>query len=443
MDKEMILQLITQKDFTSLKMRLHEMNPVDLAVVLEALEDAQLLIVFKMLSKETAAITFSYMNSDMKRFLIEGLTDQELKEVLDEMFLDDTVDIIEEMPANVVKRILENTDEATRNSINTLLNYPKDSAGSIMTIEYIHLKKDMCVSEAIKRIRSEAIDKETIYTCYVTENRKLIGLVSVKDLLMSKDEDLIQDIMETQVIWTYTYEDRENVAKMFSKYDLLAIPVVDTEQCLVGIVTVDDAMDVIEKETTEDMSRMAAMSPSDESYFKMSVFKHAQNRIVWLLVLMLSATITGNIITQYEGAISTIPLLVAFIPMLMDTGGNCGSQSSTLIIRGLVLEEIKFKDWFKVIFKEFRISLIVSTALAIVNGLRILLMYHDVTLAIVVACSLICTVIMAKVIGCILPLVAKKCRLDPAIMAAPLITTIVDTFSILVYFNIATLFFNL
>lgn len=443
MDKEMILELITQKDFTSLKMRLHEMNPVDLAVVLEALEDAQLLIVFKMLSKETAAITFSYMNSDMKRFLIEGLTDQELKEVLDEMFLDDTVDIIEEMPANVVKRILENTDEATRNSINTLLNYPKDSAGSIMTIEYIHLKKDMCVSEAIKRIRSEAIDKETIYTCYVTENRKLIGLVSVKDLLMSKDEDLIQDIMETQVIWTYTYEDRENVAKMFSKYDLLAIPVVDTEQCLVGIVTVDDAMDVIEKETTEDMSRMAAMSPSDESYFKMSVFKHAQNRIVWLLVLMLSATITGNIITQYEGAISTIPLLVAFIPMLMDTGGNCGSQSSTLIIRGLVLEEIKFKDWFKVIFKEFRISLIVSTALAIVNGLRILLMYHDVTLAIVVACSLICTVIMAKVIGCILPLVAKKCRLDPAIMAAPLITTIVDTFSILVYFNIATLFFNL
>lgn len=443
MDKEMILELITQKDFTSLKMRLHEMNPVDLAVVLEALEDAQLLIVFKMLSKETAAITFSYMNSDMKRFLIEGLTDQELKEVLDEMFLDDTVDIIEEMPANVVKRILENTDEATRNSINTLLNYPKDSAGSIMTIEYIHLKKDMCVSEAIKHIRSEAIDKETIYTCYITENRKLIGLVSVKDLLMSKDEDLIQDIMETQVIWTYTYEDRENVAKMFSKYDLLAIPVVDTEQCLVGIVTVDDAMDVIEKETTEDMSRMAAMSPSDESYFKMSVFKHAQNRIVWLLVLMLSATITGNIITQYEGAISTIPLLVAFIPMLMDTGGNCGSQSSTLIIRGLVLEEIKFKDWFKVIFKEFRISLIVSTALAIVNGLRILLMYHDVTLAIVVACSLICTVIMAKVIGCILPLVAKKCRLDPAIMAAPLITTIVDTFSILVYFNIATLFFNL
>lgn len=443
MNKEVILELINQKDFSTLKAKLYEINPVDLAALLEELEERQLLIVFRVLNKEEAAVTFSYMNSSMKKLLIEGLTDKELKEVMDEMFLDDTVDIIEEMPANVVKRILKNTDEETRNSINNMLNYPKDSAGSIMTIEYIHLKKDMCVSEAIERIRTEGIDKETIYTCYVTENRKLIGLVSIKDLLMAKDENKVGDIMETHVIWAYTHEDRENVGKMFVKYDLLAIPVVDTEQCLVGIVTVDDAMDVIEKETTEDMTKMAAMSPSEESYFKMSVFKHAKNRILWLLILMLSATITGNIITQYEGAFSTIPLLVAFIPMLMDTGGNCGSQSSTLIIRGLVLDEIKFKDFFKVIFKEFRISLIVSVILAIVNGLRIFLMYHDFTLAVVVGCSLVCTVIMAKVIGCILPLIAKKCKLDPAIMAAPLITTIVDTFSILVYFNIATLFFKL
>nr|WP_330400959.1 magnesium transporter [Sporanaerobium hydrogeniformans] len=396
MNKEIILQLIKQRNFSILKNQLHQINPVDLAALLEELEERQLLIVFRLLNKETAAVTFSYMSGLMKKLLIEGLTDEELKEVMDEMFLDDTVDIIEEMPANVVKRILKNTDEETRNSINSILNYPKDSAGSLMTIEYIHLKKDMSVSEAIERIRTEAINKETIYTCYVTENRKLIGLVSVKDLLMSKDEERVEDIMETHVIWTYTHEDRENVAKLFVKYDFLALPVVDTEQCLVGIVTVDDAMDVIEKETTEDMTKMAAMSPSEESYFKMSIFKHAKNRIVWLLVLMLSATITGNIITQYEGAFSTIPLLVAFIPMLMDTGGNCGSQSSTLIIRGLVLEEIRFKDFFKVVFKEFRISLIVSIVLAIVNSLRIFLMYQDLTLAIVVGCSLVCTIVMAK-----------------------------------------------
>ena len=296
MNKEIILQLINQKDFSTLKKQLHQINPVDLAALLEELEERQLLVIFRLLNKEEAAVTFSYMNSSIRKQLIEGLTDKELKEVMDEMFLDDTVDIIEEMPANVVKRILENTDEATRKSINTILNYPKDSAGGMMTIEYIHLKKDMCVSEAIDRIRTEGIDKETIYTCYVTENRKLIGLVSVKDLLMSKDQDKVGDIMETHVIWTYTHEDRENVAKMFGKYDLLAIPVVDTEQCLVGIVTVDDAMDVIEEETTEDMTKMAAMSPSEESYFKTSVIKHAKNRILWLLVLMLSATITGTIL---------------------------------------------------------------------------------------------------------------------------------------------------
>ena len=312
-----------------------------------------------------------------------------------------------------------------------------------MTIEYVNLKKDMTVKEAITHIRKEGIDKETIYTCYVTENRKLIGFITVKDLLMANDEAKVVDIMETDVIYTYTHDDKEDVARMFGKYDFMAIPVVDYEKCLVGIVTVDDAMDVMEDEATEDMEKMAAMSPSEDSYFETSVFDHAKHRILWLLLLMLSATITGTIITRYEDAFSAIPLLVAFIPMLMDTGGNCGSQSSTLIIRGLALEEINFKDFFKVIFKEFRIALIVSVVLAVVNGIRILLMYKNLVLALVVGCSLVCTIIIAKVVGCILPLIAKKCKLDPAIMAAPLITTIVDTFSVLVYFNIATMFFKL
>lgn len=443
MNKQIILDLISKKDFIRLKEQLKGMNPVDVASLLETLEERELLIAFRVLNKEEAAETFTYSSMPMKQMLIDGFSDKELKAVLEEMFLDDTVDIIEEMPANVVKRILRNTDEETRKSINEILNYPKDSAGSMMTTEYVHLKKDMCVEEAIECIRLEAIDKETIYTCYVTENRKLIGFVTVKDLLMSKNETKVEDIMKHHVIWAYTHEDREEVAKMFSKYDFLAIPVVDTEQCLVGIVTFDDAMDVIEEETTEDITKMAAINPSDESYFETSVLDHAKNRIVWLLVLMLSATLTGTIITNYEHTFETIPLLVAFIPMLMDTGGNCGSQSSTLIIRGIALDEIKFQDIFRVIFKEFRISLLVSVTLAIINGIRIYLMYNNLVLAIVIGYSLICTVVIAKVIGCMLPLIAKKFKLDPAIMAAPLITTIVDTCSIFIYFKIATLFFKL
>nr|WP_302596728.1 magnesium transporter [uncultured Cellulosilyticum sp.] len=443
MNRERILELLAGKNFAALKEALAHANSVDLAVLLEEVEEKELLLVFRLLGKEEAAETFSYMSSNLQQMIIQGFTDNELKEVLDELFLDDTVDIIEEMPANVVKRILKNTDEMTRNMINVMLNYPKDSAGSIMTIEYVNLKKDMTVKEAITHIRKEGIDKETIYTCYVTENRKLIGFITVKDLLMANDEAKVVDIMETDVIYTYTHDDKEDVARMFGKYDFMAIPVVDYEKCLVGIVTVDDAMDVMEDEATEDMEKMAAMSPSEDSYFETSVFDHAKHRILWLLLLMLSATITGTIITRYEDAFSAIPLLVAFIPMLMDTGGNCGSQSSTLIIRGLALEEINFKDFFKVIFKEFRIALIVSVVLAVVNGIRILLMYKNLVLALVVGCSLVCTIIIAKVVGCILPLIAKKCKLDPAIMAAPLITTIVDTFSVLVYFNIATMFFKL
>lgn len=438
MENNKILTLFQEKNFIDLKSHLEYVNEPDLVAMLEDLTEKELLLIFRLLSKEKAAYTFTYMDSTTQELLINAFTDNELRDVMNELFLDDAVDLIEEMPANVVKRILVNTDEETRKMINQILQYPKDSAGSIMTIEYVDLKKDMTVGDAIARIRKIGIDKETIYTCYITDNRKLIGLVSVKDLLTSDDHCIINDIMETNIIYANTSEDKEIVAKLFSKYDFLALPIVDTEGYLVGIVTVDDALDVIQDEATEDISKMAAMTPIEDSYFNTSTFDHAKNRIVWLLVLMLSATITGTIITGYEDTFSTLPLLVSFIPMLMDTGGNCGSQSSTLIIRGLALDEIRFKDFFKIVFKEFRISLLVSIVLAIVNGLRILLMYKDLALAVVVALSLMFTVIIAKVVGCMLPLLAKKCKLDPAIMAAPLITTIVDTFSIIIYFSIAT-----
>lgn len=443
MNKNEMITLLEEKNLTELRHYLDEMNAPDLVTLFEDLSEKELLLVFRFLPKEKAAHTFTYMDSAMQKFLINAFADHELRDVISELFLDDAVDLIEEMPANVVKRILANTDEETRKLINQTLQYPKDSAGSIMTTEYVNLKKDMTVAQAITRIRKTGVDKETIYTCYVTDSRKLIGLVSVKDLLTSDDACMVSDIMETNIIYADTHEDQETVAKLFSKYDFLALPVVDKEGYLVGIVTVDDALDVIQDEVTEDISKMAAMNPMEDSYFNTSVFNHAKHRILWLLVLMLSATITGTIITKYEDSFAAIPLLVAFIPMLMDTGGNCGAQSSTLIIRGLALDEIKFKDFFKVVFKEFRISLLVSAVLAFVNGLRILLMYQDMALAIVVGLSLMCTVILAKIIGCMLPLAAKKLRLDPAIMAAPLITTIVDTCSIIIYFGIATKIFGL
>lgn len=438
MNNNKLMTLLEEKNLIDLKHYLEAINEPDLVVLLEGLSEKELLLAFRVLPKEKAAETFTYMDSTMQKLLINAFTDSELRDVISELFLDDAVTLIEEMPANVVKRILVNTDEETRKMINQILQYPKDSAGSIMTIEYVNLKKDMTVGEAITRIRKTGVDKETIYTCYVTDNRKLIGLISVKDLLTSDDACMINEIMETNIIYADTHEDKETVAKLFSKYDFLALPIVDTEGCLVGIVTVDDALDVMQDEATEDISKMAAMSPIEDSYFNTSIFKHAKNRIGWLLVLMLSATVTGTIIARYEGAFATIPLLVSFIPMLMDTGGNCGSQSSTLVIRGLALDEIRFKDFFKVVFKEFRISLLVSTILALVNSLRILIMYKNAALAIVVGLSLIFTVIVAKIVGCMLPLLAKKFKLDPAIMAAPLITTIVDTFSIIVYFGIAT-----
>lgn len=440
---------LSERRFSKAKEILTSLNSTDVAQIMSEISDENLPVLFRILPKEFAAEVFVDMDPDMQELLIKSFTDRELKEVLDELFVDDTVDIIEEMPANVVKRILKNTHVETRKAINEILNYPKDSAGSIMTIEFIDLKKDMTVSDAFERIRLTGYDKETIYTCYVIDNnRKLQGLVSVKTLLLSNENAVIGDIMETNIIYANTLDDKEDIARKFDKYDFLAIPVVDTENRLVGIVTFDDAMDVLVEESTEDFSKMAAISPTTESYFKTSVWIHSKNRILWLLFLMLSATITGMIIERYENAFHTVPLLVSFIPMLMGTGGNCGSQSSTMIIRGIALDEIKPKDLFKAVFKELRIGIVVGFLLAVVNSIRIIIFYNKSTevsayiLAVVLGITLVAIVILAKVIGCVLPIAAKKCRLDPAIMAAPLITTILDTCSVLIFFNVANVFMN-
>ena len=384
------------------------------------------------------------MEQDTRERLIEALTEDEIKEVVDKLFLDDAADLVEEMPANLVKKVLANTKPDKRSAINELLKYPEDSAGSIMTTEFIDLKENLTVKEAFERIRAIGKDKETIYTLYVTDMaRYLIGIVTVKELVLADLDAHIKDIMEENVIKLNTLEDKEDVVKMFDKYDFLAMPVVDSEDRLVGIITVDDAMDVMQDEASEDFEIMAAVTPSDESYFDMSVVEHTKHRIVWLLVLMLSATITGSIITHYEEAFASIPILVSFIPMLMDTGGNCGSQSSTLIIRGLATGEIYPKDVFKVWFKEIRVAILVGIILAVVNGVRVAIQYDDVLLALVIGITLVLTVLISKSLGCILPLAAKKLKLDPAIMASPLITTIVDTCSILIYFNVAVALFHI
>lgn len=443
MNAKIFTELLIKGDFKAVHSILDVMNVVDIALLLEELNEKELAIAFRLIPKDKAADVFSNMSNAMQTNLVEMFTEKELKEILDDLYMDDTVDLLEELPANLVTRILNAVDSSKRNSINLLLNYPEDSAGSIMTTEYVSLHQSMTVKETMAHIKQVGIHKETIYTCYVLERRKLIGIVSAKDLMTMNDDTVISEIMETEIISATTHTDQEEVAQLFSKYGLLAIPILDTGGLMVGIVTVDDAMDVMVEEATEDITIMAAMNPSEKSYFETSVFSHAKNRIVWLLVLMLSASITGAIITRYEDAFSAIPLLVSFIPMLMDTGGNCGSQSSTLIIRGLALNEIRFRDIFKVIFKEFRIALIVSVVLAFANGLRIFLVYHDMKLAVVIGLSLIATVILSKLIGCVLPLAAKKVHLDPAIMAAPLITTLVDTCSIIIYFSIATQVFHL
>ncbi len=444
MDKELALELIENKRFTELKSDLQEMNPADLAFLISELDEdedfseKQLIMLYRILPKELAAESFTYMDSDTQMKLINIFSDRELRYVIDELYIDDTVDIIEEMPANVVSRILRNTDNETRKQINELLNYPKDSAGSVMTTEFVYFDREITVKEAFERIRKIGLVKETVYTCYVTEARKLLGVVTVLEMLVADQDERIEDIMETNVISVNTHDDQEQVARTMSKYDFAAMPVVDNENRLVGIVTFDDAMDVLQEENTEDFAKMAAVMPAEDSYFKTSVWQHAKSRIPWLLVLMLSATLTGMISTRFESQIAVIPMLVSFMPMVMGTGGNCGSQSSTLIIRGMALEEIRLRDFFKVIFKEFRIAFVCSVVLAIVNGARIWITYGDPQLAVVIALSIIGTVILAKLVGAMLPMAAKAVKLDPAIMATPLITTVVDSCSLLIYFTIAT-----
>lgn len=443
MDKDIFIKLLAQREFKAVRSILDVMNEVDIASLLSTLSDKELALAFRLIPKDKAAEVFSNMDTSMQTYLVTMFTEKELKELLDDLYMDDTVDMLEELPANLVKRILATVSASDRSMINQLLNYPEDSAGSIMTTEYVDLREEMTVGQAMAHIKKTGIHKETIYTCYITERRKLVGIVSAKDLMTTDDDVPIKDLMETEIISVYTHSDQEQVAQLFTKYDLLALPVIDQDGRMVGIVTFDDAMDVMVDEATEDITKMAAINPSEKTYFETSVLQHAKNRIPWLLILMFTSIITGTIITRYENAFAAIPLLVSFIPMLMDTGGNCGSQSATLIIRGIALDEIRFTDLFKVMFKEFRISLIVGAFLAVANGVRIFIQYHNPGLAVVIACSLMGTVIMAKLVGCILPLLAKKVNLDPAIMASPLITTLVDTFSILIYFNIAIVLFRL
>lgn len=441
---ETIKVLLDEKKYNTLKDILVTMQPYDIAAVFEELQDEKTPILFRILPKELAAETFVEMDDDTQQFLIHGFSDSELKEVIDELFIDDAVDIIEEMPANVVKRILKQADKDTRKTINELLRYPEDSAGSIMTTEYIVLRPEMTAEQSIKRIRRTGVDKETIYICYVTDdNSKLIGITSVKDLLLADDEDIVSDMMEENVVFVNTLDDQEKVANMFSKYNYLALPVVDTEYRLVGIVTIDDAIDVIQEEATEDIEKMAAVMPSDKPYMKTSVFGIYRNRIPWLLILMLSATFTSAIITHFESALSGAIVLSAFIPMITGTGGNAGSQASVSVIRSLSLGEIQFKNAFKVLWKEFRVSILCGITLAAANFIKLMIFdlhntENGIFIGLVVSLTLIGTIIMAKLIGSFLPLLASKIGFDPAVMASPLITTVCDALSLLIYFAIAT-----
>lgn len=435
-----IQDLLKEKKFFELKKYLENIEPEDIAIILNEVSEEECVIIYRLLNKDVASDVFVELDSDIQEKLIGFFTDKELKEVLDEIFLDDTADIIEEMPANVVKRILKNIDKNDRKIVNELLKYPEDSAGSIMTPEFIDFKEDMTIKDAFDKIRRVGEDKENIYTGYVlTKTRKILGKVDVEDMILANDDDNITEIMKKDIIVVNTYDDQEEVVKKLEKYDEFVLPVVDTEERLVGIITVDDAIDVMQEETEEDFEVMAAVTPSDESYFKTSVLTHAKNRFVWLLLLMISSTLSGAIINHYESAFAALPILVAFLPMIMDTGGNCGSQASTLIIRGLATDEIKMKDIFKVIWKELRVALIVGVILAIVNGIRIYIQYRQLNVAFIVSLTLICTVVLSKLIGCTFPIVAKKIKLDPAIMAAPLISTIVDSTSVFIFFNIALL----
>ncbi len=439
-----ISNLIQHNELIEARKHLVKMNVVDIAHFFESVftteEEERLIVLFRILPKDIAAQVFSYLSPEGKSYIIQSVTDKEITYIVDKLYLDDIVDIIEEFPANIVKRLVKNTDESTRKLINQFLQYPEDSAGSIMTIEYLGLKKEMTVQEALAHIREHGIDKETINICYVmASDRKLEGIVSIRRLILNENHVLVKDIMDTHLISTHTLEDQEVVADMFKKYDLLSMPVVDNENRLVGIITIDDIVDIIEEENTEDFEIMAGMQPSKADYMRTSTWQLSKNRIPWLLFLMISATFTGGIIERYEDAMQQFIILSSFVPMLMDTGGNAGSQSSTLVIRGLALGEIDLKDFLKVVWKEFKVSLIVGFALVAANFIRLYYFSgRGFLITITVCISLYFTVIIAKVIGGILPVIAKKLNFDPAIMAGPLITTLVDALALMVYFSTAT-----
>lgn len=446
---ETIKLLLDDKKFSTLRDILITMKPFDIAAVFENLQDEKMPILFRILPKELAAETFVEMDDETQEFLIHGFSDSELKEVVDELFVDDAVDLIEEMPANVVKRILRQADKDMRKQINELLKYPEDSAGSIMTTEFIVLRPDMTAEMAIKRIRRTGVDKETIYTCYVTDaNNKLIGITTVKDLLLAEDDELVKSIMEENVISVTTLADQEQVAQMFSNYNFLALPVVDNENRLVGIVTIDDAIDVIQEEATEDIEKMAAVLPSDKPYMKTSVFGLYKKRAPWLLILMLSATFTSAIISSFEAVLANVLILSSFIPMITGSGGNAGSQASVSVIRALSLGEIHFRSIFLVLWKEFRVSILCGITLAAANFVKLLLFdlngqENAFMIALVISLTLVGTIIMAKLVGSSLPLLASKVGFDPAVMANPLISTVCDSLSLLIYFGVAKLVLQL
>ena len=437
--KNMIHSLVEQGKYVEARSKIINLNVADIAQLLEETKQKKLLILFRMLPKDMASGVFTHMSSDLQRHIIESVTDMEAIGIFDVLSLDDAIDIIEEMPANIVKKVLKNANDETRKLINQFLNYPEDSAGSIMTIEHVELRKEITVKQALARIKETGVDKETIDSCYVTDNNRMLeGVVTIRKLILSDDQTVVKDIMDKGVIFINTHDDQEDVAGMFKKYDYYVMPVVDNEHRLVGIVTIDDVIDVIDQEVTEDLQKMAAMQPSEKAYLKTSTLQLAKHRLPWLLILMISAAFTGGIIKRYESALQSVMVLASFIPMIMDTGGNAGSQSSTLIIRGLALGDMRTNDILKVLWKELRVSCIVGLTLSSVNFIRIYLIEKTGLLVSVTVCfTLLLTVMLAKVVGGILPIMAKKIKLDPAIMAGPLITTIVDAVALTIYFTTA------
>lgn len=440
-----IQDLIKNRKYAEIKQMISEWNSVHIGDILDGLNRNNALILFRMLPKDMAVEVFSYLPYEQQMSIIEAITDAEIKNIIDELYFDDLVDILEEMPASLVKNILKHTKAEERALINQFLNYPENSAGSLMTIEYVDLRKEMKVSEALERIKKTAPDKETIYTCYVVDNnRKLEGIISLRRLILSERDISIEDIMNTDVISVITTDDQEAIAAIFKKYDFIALPVVDNEGRLTGIITIDDIVDVIEQENTEDFQKMAAMTPSEEKYLESGTFYLARNRITWLIVLMVSATFTGAIIRQFEDVLQSVVVLASFIPMLMDTGGNAGSQSATLIIRGLALGDVEPKDILKIMWKELRVSVIVGLIMSIINFGRILIFDRvGIQVGIVVSITMFLTIVLAKIVGAVLPLGARKLKLDPAIMASPLITTIVDAAALIVYFWLASVFLGI